>query len=374
MSKTAAIIVLACSLVFTFIDSPQSVAANTSRQATQQIIDKSIKQLKAGDVQSRVTGLKQLGALGPAAKRALPAIIDLVNENRASTANFDLTKPVSPSITSAALEALKSMGPLAHEAAPYITPLLKDRNELFRRTQVLETLNAIGPSSDSASVIMRVVSEEGKFTAPRVLAISLLGRIDPPAVDATDLLRTITEDETDKKARAEANKALDSILRRAADSQAKGKPTEDQVLRKLRLELDAKNTSEERIAALDRIAELGVKAAPLVPTLMQTISDKDDAVRHAALDTLGSMRSAALTAVPTVVSKFMLEKDQGERGYFARAICKIDPTGARTIPLLQEPLEDPFKVRLAIEILQELGTDESTTIAQKARQRWRIRQ
>ncbi len=220
---------------------------------------------------------------------------------------------------------------------------------------------------------MRVVSEEGKFTYPRALAITLLGRIEPPAVEATDLLRDLTEDVTDKRARNEAMKALDSILRRASTTGTTEASSDDQLLRTLRMQIDSQKEAEVRICALEQIAKLGSKATPLVPTLMNTMCDPDRLISHAALEAMGSMHQGALIAVPSLVAKFLSERDPGERTSIAHTIAKIDPEGQRTLPLLQEPLEDPFQARLAIEILQQLGTDETTTIAQKARQRWKIK-
>lgn len=336
-------------------------------------IDRCIQQLTSASVPARVVALKQLGVYGAAAKRAVPSIIDTLNENRTDGSGIGFTKPISPAITDAALEALKRMGPAAHDAAPYVTPLLKDRNELLRRTEVLETLNAIGPAPDCTPVVMRVVGEEGKFTYTRRLAITLLGKIEPPAVEATDLLRDICEDPTDKLAKAEATTALNSILKRTTATHTKATAAEDDTVRTLRMELDASRETDERLSALDKIAELGKRGLPLVPTLMLTLNDKDIRVRHAALGALAGIGNSAIVAVPNLVAKFIVEKDQAERAYYCRTIAKIDPTGHRTMPLLQEALEDPFKARLAIEMLQELGTDETTTIAQKARQRWRIK-
>lgn len=367
---------IAVSVAFSIIIAMSRAQNSLARPVTvtRTAINAAMKQLAAPTVQARVTALKQLAAYGPAAAKAVPAIVDALNENRTAAAGFAFGKPVSPAITDAALLALKAIGKQANDAAPYVTPLLKDRNELFRRTQVLQTLNAIGPSSDSAEAVIRVVREEGKFTETRLLAITLLGKIDPPAVEATDLLRDICEDATDKKAQSEANKVLDSILRRASATPAKtAAASEEQLLRSLRLELDANKSPEARQAAMEKIAELGTKASALVPTLMQIINDRDPSIKHASLEALGAIGKDATVAVPSLVLKFLTERDQDERGYISRAVAKIDPAGKRTLPLLQEPLEDPFKAKLAIEMLQEFGTDETTTLAQKARQRWRVK-
>jgi hypothetical protein len=335
-----------------------------------------VGQLHQPSLETRLSALKTIAAMGPAAAAAVPAIVDVLNENRAGTASVvGLGKPISPAITDAVLAALTKIGRPAHEAAPYVTPLLRDRNELFRRTQVLETLDAIGPASDSAQTLMRIIGEEGKATYSRALAIAVLGKIEPPPVEASEMLREISEDKTDPRCSAEAKKSLNSILERADVRRANPAPTEaeETELTRLRLLTDAAQSEQVRVEALDKIAELGPKAASLVPAIMPITADKNSRVRHAALGALAAAGEAASVAVPSLTARFLSQNSPEERGYYRRAISKIDPTGKRILPLLQDALEDPFKARFAIEMLNELGTDETTSIAQRARQRWRIK-
>jgi HEAT repeat protein len=330
-------------------------------------------QLEAS-VPARVAALKSLAAAGPAAAKAVPAIIDTLNENRAGAATgIGIGKPISPAITDAALIALAKIGHAAHDAAPYLTPLLKDKNELLRRPAVLDTLNAIGPSSESGAILMQMVGEEGKLTRTRAVAIEVLGKVDPPVVEACDMLREISDDRTDLQCKDAATKALQSIVSRAQAAARASSSPEDKTLAVLRSQLDEKYPNESRVQTLEQIAELGPKAGPIVPTLMTLVNDRDDAVRHADLSALASVGTPALVAIPSLITKFLGEANENERGYFCRAISKIDPSGRRTVPLLQEALDDPFRARLAIQLLNELGTDDTTSLAQKARQRWRIK-
>jgi HEAT repeat protein len=328
--------------------------------------------LQQSSVAARVAALKNLAALGPAAAPAVPAIIDALNENRAGAATgAAIGRPVSPSITEAALNALIRIGPKAHDAAPYLTPLLKDRNELLRRPLVLQALKVIGPTSEAGSILTRVVGEEGRFTPARVTAIEVLGKVDPPVTEACDMLRELAQDRTDPKTQQAAETALNSIVERS-DAAAR-RESADASIQTLRLKLDSRNPKEDRIQACNDIGELGSKGSPLVPTLMSLVTDRDIEVRHAAIDALGGIGSSAIVAVPSLITHFLAEGNPNERSRFCSAIAKIDPSGKRTIPLLQEALDDPFKARVALEILNELGTDQSTSIAQKARQRWKIR-
>lgn len=339
---------------------------------TKAVLNSAIQQLATPAVAARLDALKKISSWGPAAAPAVPKIIDVLNENRANAASFTGNKPTSPEVTDCALRALKSIGKAAHDAAPYLTPMLKDRNELLRRPQVLEALAAIGPASDSASVIMRVAGEEGKFTAPRLIAISLLGQIDPPAAEATDFLREICEDVTDKKAQAEATKALDSILKRTSSAKA-GANEADKKIRDLRAELGSGKEKEVRLEALKKTAELGAGAAPLVPMVVQTIFDHDEEIRNQAINVLSGLKGVALPAVPKLVAKVLSTRNDDERNSLSDAIISIDPSGTRTVPLLQNALQDPFQAKVAIDILQQIGTEESIAVARKARQQWHLK-
>ena len=54
------------------------------------------------------------------------------------------------------------------------------------------------------------------------------------------------------------------------------------------------------------------------------------------------------------------------------AIKKMDPTGAKTIPLLQKPLQDAFSVRGSVELLEFIGSPQCLSIAKETRKKWKL--
>lgn len=332
-----------------------------------------IESLSKPSVDGRVTALKSLGLLGVKAAPAVPAIINVLSENRNFSMGGSVVGRVSPRITDAAIDTLTRIGPSARDSGPYLLPLLTDRNELFRRDQVLNALSAIGLDSSATKVVMRVVEEEGKQTATRVAAIHLLGKIDPPATDAVSLLQSIARDESDKNSRAEALKALASISHRAGQAvlaTADAAPAQKSDLEQV---LEPSVDQDKREEALRHISELGPKASYMVPKLIELLDDRTQEVQKLSAEALASIGSGAMAALPALINHLAMQRTDEERQLYCRAITAIDSDGSRSIPLLQSSLNDPFKARGGIEVLESIGTEQSLNMAQQAKARWRLK-
>lgn len=338
------------------------------------------QQLAASSVQVRLAALKGLAEWGGQASPAVPAIINLLNDNRASGFG-SFSTVVSPQITDQILATLKSIGHPAKDAAPYLISMLTDRNELFRRDKVLETLLSTGLDDSGTKTIILMVGEEGKLTNTRLMAIKLLGMIDPPAGEARDTLKDIIGDRNDIPSRKQAMDALKMLEDREAEIEAASKnkkPQENEAaaqIKELRHRLNDAADKEAKIEVLQKIGNLGEKAAPMAPYLVPILTDPatEHNVRLQTAKTLGFIGQSASAALPGLISTLMEEKNELDRGEICRSITSVDPDGTRSIPLIMPALEDPFRARVAIELLDEIGTGESTTLSQHVRNRWRIK-
>lgn len=338
-----------------------------------------IEDLSAPTVASRVAALKGLALWGPAAASAVPAIINALNDNRACGFGA-LSTRISPEVTNQVLNCLKAIGPSARSAAPYLVTMLTDRNELFRMGSVMDTLLSTGLDDSAASTIVHVAKSEGKLTQTRTQAIRLLGIIDPPSVEAKEVLLEIVQDRNDKPSRDEAIKSLAIISDRtvALEKLAPLKKPEDVLqLSELRaaLAIAPSNTLKSRIDAVKHASELGTKAASLVPYLIQilTSTSTKPELSLECCKALGGIGPEAVAALPALVSKLMSEHDELDRGAICRAITSVDPQGKRTIPLIMPALEDPFRARITLELLDEISTGQSTALALSARKRWHMK-
>src|SRR5262249_10947020 len=138
---------------------------------------------------------------------------------------------------------------------------------------------------------------------------------------------------------------------------------------------DSASDMEQRLTALRKIGELGSDAAILVPSLVQIVADpsSNQALALESVKALGNIGPKAIASLPALVSKLMSGRDEFDRGTICRSITSVDPLGKRTIPLIMPALEDPFRARVAIELLDEIGTGESTNLAVRTRARWHMK-
>lgn len=336
-------------------------------------VDQLCADLEKPVAKQRTRALKALASIGPSAARAVPAIINVLTDNRSFGVGNQFAERVSPEVTDACVEALTKIGPRAHDAAPYLVQMLTDRNDLFRREQVLRGLTSIGVDGSASKTIEQVAGEEGKSTEARTLAIELLGKIDPPAVDTVDFLREIAADRSDQAAHQAALAALASISRRAKAAD-KTKPSEaDAADATLRSNLASAEDKPARLKTLQQVSDQGEKAAPFVPKLIVLLSDNDADIQRAAIDALCNIGISASAATPALVARLFIETDSTKRDDICRAVSTIDPQGQLSIPLLKPALDDPFKARIALELLDELGTAKSATMAAATRKRWCIK-
>ncbi|HEY9793396.1 MAG TPA: HEAT repeat domain-containing protein [Candidatus Obscuribacterales bacterium] len=341
-----------------------------SHLSNHQALEQLVAQLHTSTAQKRISALKALSAMGPAAAKAVPDIIAVLNDNRYLGAGAQFSRRISPAVTDAAIEAFSKIGKDAADAAPYLVQMLDDRNELFRRQQIMDALSNIGADNTATATIMRVVCEEGKFTNTRLQAIKLLGQIRPPAVDSIDLLKEIAEDKNDQEARKAALQSLSSISQ-AAQRADYAKPTADRAEQvTLTAKLAAGQDKSDRLAALNKVSDLGAKASPLVPKLIAMLDDGDSDIESADLDALANIGVSAAAATPALVAHLFVQKDDSRRADICHTISVIDPQGKLSIPLVQPALDDPFKAKIALELLDELGTPSSSSVAEATRKRW----
>ena len=235
-------------------------------------------------------------------------------------------------------------------------------------------MSSIGLDDSATKTVMRMVEEEGKLTQTRVAAIRLLGKINPPAIGAVSLLQTLAKDESDKNSRREALIALTSISRRAGQSDfSSSEPGADTPKSDLDQLLEPSVGQEQRQEALRHIATLGPTASYMVPKLIQLLNDKDTQISQLSAEALASIGKDASAALPALIMQIALQRTEEDRQTYCRAISAIDADGHKTIPLLQSTLSDPFKARGGIQVLEEIGTEHSLSLAQQVRTRWRLK-
>lgn len=316
-----------------------------------------------------MAAIETLGKLGPAAKSAVPDLVALLQDRtmlvqagqkRIGNKPFD--------IADAALDALKSIGPGAHDALPYVVSLLNDKNEFYRRGRILEVLTAIEPNETATAVVIRIVNEEGRLTPTRHQAIRALGKINPGPVEAIPLLTEIVEDRRDVIASKEAATALSLI-----EKSAKIDPDRSKAIAEFSLKLASGRSKSDRLEAIKEIKKNPADSKAALPGLINMLTDRDSELSLSALDALSAIGPDATQAIPYLVQTSVAERLADKRKTAFATITSIDPQGKVVIPLLEQFLADPFKARNAVELLERIGTRESTTLADNTKKRWHIR-
>lgn len=314
---------------------------------------------------------RALGAIGPKAKAAVPALKDCLRDKNAS-------------VRRAASFALESFGA---EAVPALLEGLKSRNVTMRR-EVAGVLRWGRVKIPVASLIEALRDEDPRV---RYCCVCALGYLGPEAKDAVpELIKKLndmkmirgseeksSEDvvvETLARIGAEAVPALTGALRdkddvvRAKAARTLGEiglpakpavPTlmtalHDQSVMvslesacalvrvgegprepiKVLTELLKHQTAEIRWNAADGLRRIGKKGASAVPALIRSLKDEDVQVRRQAARALEKMGDQAKEAVPALTS-LLKDGDLGVRYDAARVLEKIGPDES-AVPALME--------------------------------------
>jgi HEAT repeat protein len=121
-----------------------------------------------GDGEIRWNAARTLGKIGPAARGAVPILVEALDDRDALVREH-------------AAEALGEIGPDAKSAIPALVKVLKDPDARVRRDGV-RSLGQIGPAAKSAAEDIRPLLKDREEKV-RKAARTSLQQIDPPAAD-----------------------------------------------------------------------------------------------------------------------------------------------------------------------------------------------
>jgi HEAT repeat protein len=300
------------------------------------------QQLTATDVALRREAAYQLNRLGPAAKPALPALIQALEDEDKQVWSFSVS-------------AIAALGPEARDAIPKLiaaldTGALRGRRQREGRQIVMRSayaLSRIGPAAmpsllealgkDDAGLRIGATHALGPFGAEARPAIPMLinnladgrdpvhgetvltlGLIGPAAGPA--LVAALGD--SDARRRAGAAQALVEI---APPFHPAAGPVEQA--------LGIEKNAAVRAALLAALPKLSADPARALPFLIPAVVGEDDAQRHAALNTLLAERSLRAAVLPTL-SDLLKDSHPLVRERAARAIGRFGPDAAPVLPAL----------------------------------------
>jgi HEAT repeat protein len=161
-----------------------------------------VKKYKEPAQLAKLQAIAALGKIGSGAKEAVPILIDVTKE-----------KPPTSAARLAAVTALGQIGPEAKAAVPTLIDLLGEEETKAGpiRLEAARALGLIGSAAGEEAISALVALLDNKKLGPaRIVAINALGQIGPPAKNAVAALKKAGEDAELKTAAAKAIEKIES--------------------------------------------------------------------------------------------------------------------------------------------------------------------
>jgi HEAT repeat protein len=255
---------------------------------TKDEVTKLVKDLKDNNPSVRTKAARALEKLDPAAKDAIPVLIEALKEQQdvtippiAARALARQGSAAVPALIEAleikdgrvqayAAKALKQIGPDAKQAAPALIEVVKKHKDPTHvaRLEAIAALGKIGPAAKDAVPTLIEATKEKPPTSPvRLVAVAALGQIGPDAKEAVPTLINLLGEEENKSGpvRIEAAKAL-GLIGSAAGREASAA---------LVALVENKQLGPSRIVAINALAQLGPEAKNAVPALKKAAEDTE---------------------------------------------------------------------------------------------------
>ncbi len=266
-----------------------------------------IEQLKDEDTTARILAAQWLAKLGPDAKEALPALVDLAlhdpNQNTSAAAagairTLDLQAArdvvagylpalwdANPKVRRKACVVLGSLGPVAKPAVASLITMLDDTDELVRERAV-GALGTIGiPQTEIVAALTKALHDPASTV--RYRAAAQFAFHIPVTVTAVASLVELRDDK-DKSVASMAEVALEHA----------GQNTRQDVANLVAL----LERPGEKDYALQQLAQLGPDAADAAPVLISVLKDSLALNRYLAAEALRAIGPAAEEAVPELIT------------------------------------------------------------------------
>jgi len=316
--------------------------------------------------------IEALGKIGPDAAPAVPVLIEMLPKAGLSGAEVQevfttlgqigpaakeavpvllaLTKDQLPVNRALAAKALSKIDPKSLKDVPMLIDLLKV-NEGIVRTQAIEALGNLGPAARSAkSALLGVMNNDAIRQPGRIAAAGAAKLVDPGDAKAISfLIAKWREGEA-----LEVNKQLLKIktkdprlLPLLVDKLAVAQSRQPYVMRRFE-RLGRESATEELIANYGNTA---------VPALLKRLKTGDDSAKMGVLRALAVLGPDARTAAPHVIP--LLQSPKFEvRVEAAAALGKIGPAPAAAPQLVKLMETDVAWVRIeAARALGKIGAD-----------------
>ncbi|MHC4398818.1 MAG: HEAT repeat domain-containing protein [Planctomycetota bacterium] len=252
-------------------------------------------EVERAETEARRAAAHALGAIDPGA--IVPALVEAL-------------KAPNLAVRREAASALAGMGAGAKEAVPALIEALKDDDRVIRQHAAFALTGIGADAKEAVPGLIRIVGDGQLPSEVRVRVLSALARIGP---DAGTVLPALIE------------------------------------------ALEYNDLAVRRQAAME-LAEIGPEAGPAVPALVVSLKGQYPSVRVSTAVALGRIGPGAEAAIPAL-REALLEKDPNLRVEAAFALWRVDPQQAdAVIPLLIAAMERRQPGQQASKALVNIGS------------------
>ena len=272
------------------------------------------------------------------------------------------------------VDALREMGPGAKPAVPGLLPLVTDaKASASLRAKAVAAVVGADPGSPQVAAAVTQAAADADLSI-RLASAAALGRLDPLPDDAQTALAKMARSDAKVEARAAAVRGLAAAGPRAKaarpdlEAVAAGTlPGLDLWAKVALASVDgdigkaapavraglADKSATVRAAAAEALALVGPTEAD-IPALAKLLRDQSASAREAAAEALGRIGPAAKATVPRLV--VLLAAREGEvRAAAAEALGRIGPAARPAIPKLKEAAKDPATAAAARKAIERIN-------------------
>lgn len=258
-------------------------------------VDAQVALLSSQSSQTRKQAAYHLSEMAKDAKRAVPALIETLQD---------------PIAFGEAASALGKIGPDAGAAVPELIKCLGNTELGYDRCYVASALGGIGKSPELAvPALQKMVASDDDNTLRRLSAMAL-GDFGPEAKQSVGVLIEAVKT-GDPEMRAAAARSIGQIGGADHDIPALVGLLSDEV-------------DGARLGAVKALGRMGTEAVSGVPKLTDLLKDNSDEICLAAVQTLGAIGPEAKPAVPALKAALKVDKGDDFRSNVLDAIKKIE--------------------------------------------------
>lgn len=322
-----------------------------------------IKILKESQTGLRILAADALGAIGSNARAAVRPLIEAASIEHPIGVNghegFNLTSQVHLS----SIIALGKIGPQAQPAIPLFCKLLKDKAQNNLHSYIYNALASMGASAEQA--IPTLVDCLKTNPNEREAIIDLLTKMGKRARGSESALRQqlVSQNEQDRSLKKKTYLALIAVQPDLAKNIIDTKTM-----------LKTGEYDLQEVALKHIIDQPGLAKDPEIAKLVVKYMDGSNyGLKQLAQTILARTGSSDDSILPKLIKENIgCSFSQTQKDNAFATIKKMDPTGAKTIPLVQKALGDAFEVRGAVELLEFIGSPQTLNIARETRKRWKL--